>query len=602
MTVWLTPDRKPFYAGTYFPPRDGERGSRVGFLTLLKKTSAAYGAHPAEVEESSSALAERIRQDLAPEVATSEAAPDARVLRAAARYYETRFDAEHGGTRGRPKFPSNLPSRFLLRYHRRTGEQRALDMAVRTLERMAAGGVYDHVGGGFHRYSTDERWLVPHFEKMLYDNALLTVAYLEAHQATGRDDFARVAREILGYVARDMTSPEGAFFSATDADSPAPSGKREEGSFFTWTPAEIDAALDPAAARAVRAWYAVTERGNFAGRSILYTPRPLERVSTELGLEPVEMRALLERARGRLHAARTRRPAPLRDEKILAAWNGLMISAYARAALVLGEARYAGAASRAAEFVLDRMRENGRLRRSYKDGAARHDAYLDDYAFLIAALLDLYEATGDPRWLGEAIALDGVLERHYEDRAAGGFFMTSDDHERLLAREKPAYDGAEPSGNSVQVLNLLRLHALTTRDSYRERAERTLRAVAGVLERAPGALSEMLLALDFRTDVPKEIVIVARASASDAKPFLERLGATFLPNRTLSVVTEGEALERQRRLVPLVQGKVARGGRTTAYVCEQRVCDLPTSDPVVFGKQIAVVKPLPADSAGSRSP
>jgi uncharacterized protein YyaL (SSP411 family) len=269
-----------------------------------------------------------------------------------------------------------------------------------------------------------------------------------------------------------------------------------------------------------------------------------------------------------------------------------MISAYARAALVLGEAAYARTAGRAADFVLDRMRKDGRLLRSYKDGAAHHNAYLDDYAFLIAALLDLYEATGEMRWLREAISLDRVLERHYEDEKAGGFFMTSDDHEDLLAREKPAYDGAEPSGNSVAALNLLRLHELTTDDAYRRRADRTLAALGDVLERAPAALSEMLLAVDFRSDVAKEIVIVTPDSASGAEPFLERLRTTFLPNRTLSVTAEGNALEKHARLVPLLTGKVARGGKTTAYVCEQRVCDLPTSDPAVFAAQIAKVKPL----------
>jgi hypothetical protein len=595
MTVWLTPDRKPFYGGTYFPARDGDRGSRVGFLTLLTKVKDAYHERADQVAQSANALATRIQESLAP-AAGADDLPGVDVLRTAMKSYERRFDDVNGGSQGAPKFPSNISNRFLLRYHRRADSQRALDMATRTLDRMAAGGIYDQVGGGFHRYATDARWLVPHFEKMLYDNALLAIAYLEAYQVTGRENFARVASEILRYVQRDMTSPEGAFYSATDADSLAPSGHREEGWFFTWTPSEISAALDPEQAQVVIAYYAVTSRGNFEGRNILHTPRPLEEVAKQLKLPPAKVRTIVEESKEQLYQVRAKRPAPLRDEKILAAWNGLMISAYARGALVLNEKRYATIAARAADFVLTHMRKNDRLFRSYKDGRAQHNAYLDDYAFLIAGLLDLYEVTSDPRWLREAIALDRALERHYADEKNGGFFLTSDDHEELLAREKPSYDGAEPSGNSFQALNLLRLYELTTDDSYRQRADQTLRAFAGSLQRNPTALSEMLLALDFRTDTPKEIIIVAKESASEAEPFLKRLRATFLPNRILTVVTEGDSIEEHAKLVPLVEGKIARGGKATAYVCERQVCDLPTSDPEIFAKQITEILSLDGDS------
>jgi uncharacterized protein YyaL (SSP411 family) len=464
-------------------------------------------------------------------------------------------------------------------------------MATHTLEGMAAGGLYDHVGGGFHRYSTDERWLVPHFEKMLYDNALLTLAYLEGYQAAGREEFARVAREILRYVERDMTSPEGAFYSATDADSLAPSGHREEGWFFTWTPDEIRAVLGPEAARLAIAYYAVTPAGNIEGRSILHTPRPLPAVAGELGQTPAQAQAVLEEARERLYAARARRPPPLRDEKVLAAWNGLMISAHARASLVLDDDRYAQRAARAADFVLTRMRRDGRLLRSFKDGQARANGYLDDYAFVIAGLLDLYEAVGEPRWLREALALDAVLEKQHEDAEKGGFFMTSHDHEPLLAREKPAYDGAEPSGNSVQLLNLLRLHELTTDDRYRRRAERALAAFGSGLARNPASLSEMLLAVDFHLDTPKEVVIVAPRVRDEAEPFLARLRTTFLPNRVLVVAVEGADLAAHARLVPWLEGKVARQGQPTAYVCERRVCKFPTSDPEVFAQQLRTMEP-----------
>jgi hypothetical protein len=482
--------------------------------------------------------------------------------------------------------------RFLLRYQRRSGDRQYLQMAERTLEKMARGGIYDHAGGGFHRYAVDRRWLVPHFEKMLYDNALLAVAYLEGFQASGREDFARVAREILRYVERDMTSPEGAFYSATDADSPNPEGEREEGWFFTWTPAEIDAVLDAPQARLVKACYQVTAEGNFEGRNILHAPRPLAEAAKEVDLSEPDAQALLDAAREKLYQTRQQRPPPLRDEKILTSWNGLMISAHAFAALVLDEPDYARRAERAADFLLENLRHEGRLRRSYKDGQATHNAYLDDYAFLAAGLLDLYEATGNLRWLREAIALDAVLEKRYEDRENGGFFLTSDDHESLLAREKPSYDGAEPSGNSVAVLNLLRLYEFTTQETYRQRAERALKAFEGVISASPVALSEMLLALDFHLDAPKEIILVVPRSRDEAQPLLGPLRTAFVPNRVLSIVSEGAELDRHTAVVPLLEDKRAIGGRPTAYVCERRICDLPTADPAVFAKQIAKANPL----------
>jgi uncharacterized protein YyaL (SSP411 family) len=591
MTVWLTPERKPFYGGTYYPPRDGDRGIKFGFLTLLQKLEGAYRERPQEVADSAESLARSIETSLSNTSAMGDL-PTAPVLRLAAAEAARDFDPIHGGTKRAPKFPSNVPSRFLLRYHRRAGDAQALKVVTVTLEKMAAGGIYDHVGGGFHRYSTDAEWLVPHFEKMLYDNALLAVTYLEAYQVTGRPDFAGVTREILRYVERDMTSPEGGFYSATDADSLAPNGRREEGWFFTWTPAEIEATLGAERARAVAAYYGVTAQGNFDGRNILHISEPLAVAANRLGLEPGTLASRIEESKRLLYEARAKRPAPLRDEKILASWNGLMISAFARAAFILGDERYAQVASRAADFILNHMRENGRLLRSYKDGKAHRAGYLDDHAFLIAGLLDLYEATNDSRWLGEAIALDGVLEKHFEDSQGGGYFMTADDHETLLAREKPGYDGAEPSGNSVQALNLLRLHEWTTDDRYRQRAERTLRAFGTLVSAAPDAMSEMLLAVDFNLDVTKEIVIVTPNSRSDAETLLAPLRTAFVPNRVITVASEGGNLKQQARFVPLLEGKEARGGKATAYVCKKRVCDLPTSDPDQFARLLREVQPL----------
>jgi hypothetical protein len=593
MTVWLTPERKPFFGGTYFPARDGDRGARIGFLTLLRRLRESYGKPDSVLASAAEQITEAIQARF--DAGSGGKLPGPSVLRSAADSSARLFDPEHGGVRGAPKFPSSLPVRFLLRHHSRTGEESSRTMAVRTLERMAAGGIHDQIGGGFHRYSTDARWHVPHFEKMLYDNALLVPAYLEAYQVTGREDFAQVARGVLGYVLREMTSPQGVFYSATDADSPGPDGRREEGLFFTWTPAEIEAALGRDRAALVTDVFGVTDAGHLDGRSVPYLARSPEAAARDHGLEPEAARARFEKSRGILYDARARRPPPLRDEKILTAWNGLMITALARGSRVLGEAVYARSAAKAADFLLRSSRRDGRLLRAYPGNGAPIPATLSDYTFLIAGLLDLYEATHDPRWLREAIALDAVLQKHYEDPDRGGYFLTADDAERLLAREKPAYDGAEPSGNSVAAMNLLRLYELTTREPYRVRAERTIGSLGEALESSPLSLSEMLLAADFLLDAPREIVIVTPRGKHEADGFLAKLGTSFVPNHVLVVAVEGKDLEDQSRLVPLLEGKTAIRGRATAYVCERRVCRLPTPDPGVFAEQIARVTPLAPD-------
>lgn len=592
MTVWLTPDRKPFYGGTYFPARDGDRGARAGFLTILKKLSEVYKNEPDKVKQSGQQLAEIITARLAPSQASD--LPDEAPLHLAARYYQQNYDATHGGLKRAPKFPSSLPIRFLLRYHRRTAKKEFLEMTENTLTKMAAGGMYDHVGGGFHRYSTDEKWLVPHFEKMLYDNALLAVAYLEAFQVTGNQEFSRVTREILDYVLRDMTAPGGAFYSATDADSMGPSGHREEGYYFTWTPNELSKVLSAGEAKLIEAYYNVTKAGNFEARNILHTHKPLSVVAKDLHLKEAEARDILKQAREKLYQTRSQRPAPIRDEKILSAWNGLMVSAFAKAGFVLGDASYGEAAEKAASFIVNHLLKNDRLLRSYKDERSRFNAYLDDYAFFMAALLDLYESTSELKWLKLAIKLDHTLEEHYEDKKSGGFFMTSNDHEALLAREKPAYDGAEPSGNSVAILNILRLHEFTTNDAYRIRSEKALKAFAGTLEQNPLALSEMLLALDFHSDLAKAIILVLPAEKTETTETLTaKLRQAFLPNRVLGIISTQE-LTSHSKVVPLMEGKFPRRGKPTAYVCKRGICKLPTSDPEEFAKQISEIEMLKA--------
>jgi uncharacterized protein YyaL (SSP411 family) len=343
---------------------------------------------------------------------------------------------------------------------------------------------------------------------MLYDNALLIMAYLEGYQVTGDEAFKRIAKEILRYVKRDMTSLQGAFFSATDADSPTPEGHREEGYFFTWTPAELDEVLGKDRSKVVKAYYAVGSAGNFEGRNILHTPKTAAEVARFLKIPAARLRTVIEESKELLYQQRNRRQPPLRDEKVLTAWNGLMISAHARAGLILGESIYIDRAVKAANFILQNLYIQGRLYRSYKDTQAKQMAFLDDYAFFIAALIDLYEATHDIIWLKKAIELDGILEKYYVDRQNGGFFMTSSDHEALIVREKPGYDGAEPSGNSVAVLNLLRLGEFTFKDDYRKHAQKALTSFLGSSTINPLAFSEMLMAFDFFLDSPKEIIIV----------------------------------------------------------------------------------------------
>ncbi len=583
MTVWLTADREPFFGGTYFPARDGERGPRVGFLTLLQGLQETYRDERDAVASFSARLVEAIRAQAV--LAEGAGVPDVSVLDQAFELYRTHFDQSHGGSAGAPKFPSSLPARFLLRHHRRTGDERALGMATLTLEKMARGGIHDQVGGGFHRYATDAVWLVPHFEKMLYDNALLAMDYLEAYQATGREDFADIVHDILRYVERDMTSADGGFYSASDADSRNPSGESEEGWFFTWTPAELIQVLGEADASLIAEYYGVTPGGNFEGRSILSVVITIPELAARHDLSASAAAARLEAARDKLYGARSRRAAPLRDEKILTAWNALMISAYAQAGLILDEPRYIAAARGAARFLLAELASGNRLRRSYIEGRARIDGYLDDYAFFVAALLDLYEASGELHWFERALALDGTVAAEFEDHERGGFYLTGVSHEPLLARQKPDYDGAVPTGNSVAVANLLRLYEFTMEEAYRQRAERALRYFGARLTRSPTAMSGLLVALDFYHDTVREIVIVTAARRAESRPFLDELASNYLPNRVLTVL-DGDAVAAHARLIPLVAGKRVLGGRATAYVCERGVCQLPTGDPSEFARQL----------------
>jgi uncharacterized protein YyaL (SSP411 family) len=572
MSVWLDADRRPFFAGTYFPARDGDRGAGSGFLSILRELAAIYHAEPARVADAAQSITAAVRSGMAG-APSGETLPGAPALDAAASFYARAYDDENGGVRGAPKFPSSFPVRLLLRQHRRTGNGASLAMAEHTLEMMAAGGMHDQLGGGFHRYSTDDHWLVPHFEKMLYDNALLALAYAEAWQVTKRDDFARVLRTTLDYVLREMTAPEGGFFSATDADS-----EGEEGTFFVWSADEIRRLLGAHADAFIR-FYGVTPQGNFEGRNVLFVPRPDER----------QWEALAS-AREILRIAREARPHPLRDDKILASWNGLMISALAVGGRVLAEPRYVSAAARAADFVAEALCAGGRLRRSWKDGQTSGPGFLEDDAFYTAALLDLYEATFDARRLAQALTHAEQTEQLFADGENGGWFRTAGDHEQLIAREKPSYDGAEPSGASVALLDVLRLQTITGDDRWRRIAERALRAYAPALQEHPAALHEMLLALDYFSDAPPQIVLIWPGGQRPPAGFVDPLRRTFMPNRALLGAGEGQELDWLARLAPIAAGKAALASRATAYVCEEGACRLPVTEPAAMSAQLDALK------------
>jgi uncharacterized protein YyaL (SSP411 family) len=567
MSVFLTPDRKPFFGGTYFPARDGQRGARIGFATLLRELDRVWREERDRATHSAEQIAEAVQHSLAADASTG--LPELHVLHGAMSYYAQVFDPREGGVRRAPKFPSSMNVRFLLRYWKRTGDEQALAMARLTLEKMALGGIYDQVGGGFHRYSTDARWLVPHFEKMLYDNALLTLAYVEGWQATRDPFFQRIAGEVLDYVAREMSDPSGAFWSATDADS-----EGEEGTFFVWTPAQLREVLGDADGKRAAELMHATDEGSFEGKNVLSLARVPDR--DEL--------VFLREIRPKLYAARARRPPPLTDTKILTAWNGLMISAFARAGLAFGREAYVERAARAAEALLRMQESAGVLRRT-----GRHGAMLEDHAFLGAGLVDLFEATGDGRWLSTAKTLHETLAKRFA-HPDGGFFRTPADHETLLAREKPAYDGAEPTGNSVAALTLLRLEALTGEAQWREQAEKLLRSFGSLLAGAPAALGEMLLAVDFLLSEPREVVLVRPADGSDAD-LLDVVRGRFEPWQVLIRHRDGTP-----PATPLAQDRPAREGKAAAYVCVRGACQLPVTEPQ------ALAALLDRDAGGSAAP
>ena len=575
MTVFLTPEGRPYYGGTYFPPED--RGGMPGFPRLLAAASQAYHTNKGEIERVTRQLAEQMgRTGQMPRGFTPLTTE---VMHNAYSQLATQFDHLNGGFGNAPKFPQPMTPEFLLRYNRHGFNARALEMVELTLQKMAYGGMYDQVGGGFHRYSTDAYWLVPHFEKMLYDNALLARLYLHAWQVTGNALYRRITEETLDYVLREMTDAAGGFYSAQDADS-----EGVEGKFFVWTPDELRPLLGDDA-DLVMGYYGVTERGNFEGANILNVPLPPERYASQRGVSEDDLSAAVQRARAVLLDVRERRIHPLLDDKVLTSWNGLMLRSFAEAGAALGRPDYLDAAGRNADFLLATMRdENGRLLRTWRNGEAKLNGYLEDYACLADGLISLHEATLEPRWLQDAVGLaNGMVDLFWDD-AVGGFYDTGKDHEELVIRPRDVFDNAQPCGGSVATDVLLRLGVITGNDDFAAKGATPLRAMQQMLGRAPSATGHWLGALDFYVSLPREIVIVGPASDPATGAMLDEVSKRFMPNRVL--VGVADSANPPLKDSPLLEQRIMQDGMPTAYVCENYACQLPVTDPAALSAQL----------------
>ena len=576
LNVFLTPDGRPFYGGTYWPP--DERYGRPGFASVLEQIGRVWETRREDVHRSAEQMTRHLRDiaragieggDRETPVGRADAARAAAELAA-------RFDPVWGGFGHAPKFPPSGSLSLLLREHHRTGEPVPLAMVRRTLEAMSRGGVYDQIGGGFARYSVDERWLVPHFEKMLYDQALLVPVYVDAWLVTREAADRRVVEQTLDFVRRELTDPAGGFHSSLDADS-----EGHEGRFYVWTPEEIDAALGPEDGALVRDIYGVTDEGNFEGRSIpTLLGGSLAGQAARRGMDETELAARLAPLHGRLLAARGRRPRPATDDKVLTAWNGLMITAFARAAQAFGRPEDLASATRAAEFLLAHAMHDGWPLVTWRAGQGQLDGFLDDHVFLARGLLDLYEASFDRRWLDAAARLARAAVERFEDREHGGFFFVSSRHEELLARTKSAHDGALPSGAGVAVETLLRLAWHLDEEGLRRPALAALRAMRPALERAPSAFASLLVAADQAEPDVVQIAIVGDAADPHTRALLATVRGRYLPRRVIASAPPGDAQAREG--LPLLQDRGLVGGRPAAYVCRGFTCDAPVTDVDAF--------------------
>jgi hypothetical protein len=574
MTVFLTPEGAPFYAGTYFPKL--ERPGMPSFSRVLLAVADAWERRREDARRQGAQLVELIAAQAALPGAGGDGQPDEAVLREAFEGLRRSFDASWGGFGPAPKFPQPMTLELLLRCHLR-GFDGALDMATLTLDRMAAGGIFDQLGGGFHRYSTDGRWLVPHFEKMLYDNAQLVRVYLHAWQLTGRARYREVAARTADYLLRELRHPDGGFFSSQDADS-----EGVEGRFFVWDHDELVRVGGEPAAR----WFGASPRGNWEGTNVLWTPQPAAAVAEQAGISVEELERAVGDAKARLFQAREARVHPATDDKVLAAWNGLAISALAEAGRVLGEPRYMDAAVAAAEFVLAALRgPDGRLLRSWRDGRQGGPGYLDDHACMAEACLTLYETTFELRWLREAKRLAAALLELFADPGGDGLYQTGSDAEPLVVRPRELFDNAVPAGSSVAADVLQRLGRLTGEQGWERSGLAALRPVLGVVARAPTGFGHALGAVDFALGRVREVAIVGEPGADDTGALLAQVWGTYQPNRVLAMAAPGDRDAAAE--VPLLADRTALGGRATAYVCEHFVCQLPVTEPEELAAQLA---------------
>jgi uncharacterized protein YyaL (SSP411 family) len=584
MTIIMTPDKKPFFAATYIPKE--ARFGQTGMKELVPSIRALWEEKKEEVLTSAEQIISALDQ------ITSESPGSQKsltgelgesTLKTAYEHLAHMFDEQYGGFGTAPKFPTPHNLMFLLRYWRRTGDDRALGMVEKTLHGMRRGGIYDHVGFGFHRYSTDGRWFLPHFEKMLYDQALLAMAYIEANQVTGGTaEYAQTAREILVYVLRDMTDPAGGFYSAEDADS-----EGEEGKFYLWTQDEVQDILSQEEAELVTTIFNMNKEGNCAeeatgkatGGNILFLKRALAEIASDLAIPLEEFGQKLEEVRTKLFNARTKRVHPYKDDKILTDWNGLMIAALGKGAQVFGELHYAEAAKRAVDFILTHMVDaKGRLYHRYRDGEGAITAFLDDYAFLTWGLIELYEATFEPRYLQKALDLNTIILKRFWDEEKGGFYFTTDDADTILVRKKEIYDGAVPSGNAVAMLNLLRLARLTAQPELEEKAAHISRTFSNAVSQSPGAFTQLMIALDFALGPSYEVVIVGDPNAEDTKEMVKTLRKAFVPSKVVLLRPADAERADITLLAEFTKDLASLNGRATAYVCRNFRCELPTTE------------------------
>ncbi|MSP11965.1 MAG: thioredoxin domain-containing protein [Chloroflexi bacterium] len=575
MTVFLTPDGLPFYGGTYFPPEP--RHGMPAFQQVLHTIADTYYNQPEEIQKNIGQMRDFLQQTFS---ATGAGTLSQDILAAGFHALSRNYDNTNGGFGQAPKFPQPMNLEFLLHAWHNLGDDAALRIVEVTLQKMARGGMYDQLGGGFHRYSVDARWLVPHFEKMLYDNAQLARVYLHAYQATGKSFYRRIVEETLDYVLREMTHPAGGFYSTQDADS-----EGEEGKFFLWTPAETNDLLGAEDGELFNAYYDITAQGNFEGSAILNVPRDRDVVAHMQGVPEEGLQQVIDRSRQALFYAREQRVKPGRDEKILASWNGLMLAALAEAGAALQEPAYLLAARKNAEFVLTEMLQHGRLMRTWKDGQARITGYLEDYAGYADGLLSLYEATGELRWFTAARQLmDTVLEL-FSDTQQGGFYDTSTEHEQLVTRPKDLFDNATPAGSSLAVTALLRLGAFTGDDHYIQPAAEALSSIAEFLQKYPTGFGVALTAVDFYLNWPKEIAIIGTPGEASTQALQAVVFGMYLPNRIIATAGP-QQLPAVAAAIPLLAERQRLSGKATAYVCVHFACQIPVTEPEMLKQQL----------------